>query len=601
MKKYVALLLFFVFVLMMPETAFAAGFDSIKIEQVNANLPEVTAYFYLVDGDGNDINDFVPEKEKVSAIFGDSQIEIVSFGKAENIETTYYYLLDVSTSVSKSVFAEVKEVIKEHIEGKTSGEKIVVITFGKDITVVLDGNESPEEAAEKIDGMKPNETATRLFDGLDKILTLSANDTDGSERKIAVLVSDGADLYNGGATKDEVLERIVNANIVLYSMALPNSGKNGLDAMESFSKSSGGEIFSLKSGKTGESFGELFSKIDNCLVLKMRTDSNIIKNAFQTFVVKIPYGETELEASCEVKTTKWIKDETVPEITEIKSVSSSKIEVTFSENVDGAEDPSNYSLYNIGEEKNIEITSVSYSKNSLTATIVVAEDIYNGEYQLKVMNIKDISMEGNDLGNQEETFTVLEEGRERPLTSGEKLAKHWYIILVVVLVVAAAIAPVIIFAGKVSKKKEEKAIAEKKHEEEFIRNAAIDAVEKGIKNSVENSDMGHIRINSEKIASKKVTLVINENGELQKSMDVMINGEYIIGRSESCNLSFNDKSMSREHCALCYINGVLVIKDLSSTNGTSINGICIKGVYCLNDGDVINFGKTKITVRFAKG
>ena len=47
-----------------------------------------------------------------------------------------------------------------------------------------------------------------------------------------------------------------------------------------------------------------------------------------------------------------------------------------------------------------------------------------------------------------------------------------------------------------------------------------------------------------------------------------------------------------------YINGTLVIQDLGSMNGTTVNGIGLKGPYCVNDGDVIKFGRTKITVRF---
>lgn len=596
MKKFFAVVAFAISVLI-PITVYASDFDKIHIEQVNANLPEVTAYLYLEDGDGNIIGNFNPDKNEVTVVFGGESVEISDFSKQNNEETAYYYLLDVSTSVQKAVFNEVKEVIKNHINTKEDNEKIIVITFGKEVKVVLDGSENSIYACEKIDSMQPNETATRLFDGLDKMLTLSANDVDSTSRKIAVLVSDGADLYNGGATKDEVLERIQKENIALFSFALPNSGNDGKEAMRSFSEKSGGKQYILKFSKVAENFKEFNDRIDNCLVLQMKSDNNIIKSTSEDLVIKIPYKNTVLEATFDVKTTKWIKDEISPEIVSCKAPAMNRLEIEFSENVSGAENLSNYKIFDENGTE-YEIVSVSYNEESFITSVILEGDLYNGEYSIIVSGVSDVSMEKNMIEESDYGFTLSEEGRDRPLTITETILKYWYIFVPIFIIVVAGIVLAVIMFKKSKRKKDEKKLAEKKQEEENIRKAAVNAVEEGLNNSAKAFQNGNIRIDTAGHFAKKVMLVINEEGEIQRSVDVLIKGKYTMGRSAKCNLSFNDKGMSREHCAFDYINGTLVIQDLGSTNGTTVNGIALKGPYCINDGDVIKFGRTKITVRF---
>ena len=44
--------------------------------------------------------------------------------------------------------------------------------------------------------------------------------------------------------------------------------------------------------------------------------------------------------------------------------------------------------------------------------------------------------------------------------------------------------------------------------------------------------------------------------------------ELIIGRDESCDVRIVHKSVSREHCAIEYVDGELRLRDLESTGGT---------------------------------
>jgi pSer/pThr/pTyr-binding forkhead associated (FHA) protein len=46
----------------------------------------------------------------------------------------------------------------------------------------------------------------------------------------------------------------------------------------------------------------------------------------------------------------------------------------------------------------------------------------------------------------------------------------------------------------------------------------------------------------------------------------------VVGRKEDCDLRLDHKSVSKMHCILVKTDGLLLLRDLGSTNGTRVNG-----------------------------
>lgn len=46
----------------------------------------------------------------------------------------------------------------------------------------------------------------------------------------------------------------------------------------------------------------------------------------------------------------------------------------------------------------------------------------------------------------------------------------------------------------------------------------------------------------------------------------------LVGRKEECDLRIEHKSISKMHCVLAKTDGLLLLRDLGSTNGTRVNG-----------------------------
>ena len=77
-------------------------------------------------------------------------------------------------------------------------------------------------------------------------------------------------------------------------------------------------------------------------------------------------------------------------------------------------------------------------------------------------------------------------------------------------------------------------------------------------------------------------------------------GELILGRSRSCNVTLRDPTTSRHHVMLQVFDGEVAVKDLQSSNGTFVNGYKLSGRKVLEDGDRVTVGETDIVVRITE-
>jgi hypothetical protein len=70
-------------------------------------------------------------------------------------------------------------------------------------------------------------------------------------------------------------------------------------------------------------------------------------------------------------------------------------------------------------------------------------------------------------------------------------------------------------------------------------------------------------------------------------------GSFAIGRSANCNRVFDDRTVSRLHAQLRWVNGGWVLSDLGSMNGTWVNGWRIDEAW-IRDGDRVQLGAVRL-------
>ncbi len=71
----------------------------------------------------------------------------------------------------------------------------------------------------------------------------------------------------------------------------------------------------------------------------------------------------------------------------------------------------------------------------------------------------------------------------------------------------------------------------------------------------------------------------------------------VVGRKEDCDVRLDHKSVSKMHCVIVKTDGLLLLRDLGSTNGTRVNGQRVRRSYLLpNDQLTIAHFKFRVSL-----
>ena len=78
----------------------------------------------------------------------------------------------------------------------------------------------------------------------------------------------------------------------------------------------------------------------------------------------------------------------------------------------------------------------------------------------------------------------------------------------------------------------------------------------------------------------------------------LIKAELVIGRRPSCDIRLDFENVSGKHAVLSLINGLWRVRDMGSTNGTSVNGARISSPHSVMPDDEVGFAGHLFTVEY---
>ena len=73
----------------------------------------------------------------------------------------------------------------------------------------------------------------------------------------------------------------------------------------------------------------------------------------------------------------------------------------------------------------------------------------------------------------------------------------------------------------------------------------------------------------------------------------------LVGRKEDCDIQLDHKSISKQHCVIVKTDGLLLLRDLGSTNGTRVNGQRVRRAALLPN-DRVNIASLAFRVEFSE-
>ena len=90
-------------------------------------------------------------------------------------------------------------------------------------------------------------------------------------------------------------------------------------------------------------------------------------------------------------------------------------------------------------------------------------------------------------------------------------------------------------------------------------------------------------------------MALNMPRKLREFDRVITADELLLGRDRSCAVVLDDPTVSRRHAHLRYRDGAWIVRDLGSTNGTTVNGASVTRSQ-LRPGDLVAFGDQTLLV-----
>ena len=544
------------------ETAYSAEQEVVRVDQVYADLPEMQVYFHLLDKNGGIVTRTVSESN-VLLQYNSERAEVNSVQNAAASKTQVYFLLDISDSMPTALFESIKAELLQLYQTHSQNEKYTLITFGKEVVVQLDGDESAETIENTIKSLQNTDTRTVLYDAVSKVGELATERSDYTRRMI-YLFTDGEDWTVGGHTQSETQDLIRQSGIPVYAFGVSSAQKKYLDALSELARVSGGKFTSVSKNTVAGTMAQTRAYADAGYVVSVTLKSNVV--GAQNNTVALQVGDASDSRTVSIKN--WQADNTAPVIVEVQAEGSS-LHIIFSESTLGGTAATDY-IITCGSRK-CTVDSVARVSDK-EVELRLSAPLYDGEYVLTANNVTDTAVEKNAL-TESYPFTVT----GVPYTVVTFFADNILWIAAGALVFAA----VIIFV--VARKQRKRMPA-----------TSVCAAEAEVIEAEKASEKYHIHA----AEGKLVHLSISGRNLARRDIELHIEGTILLGRSSSCDVRIDDEQISRRNTELICRNGRLFANNISQTNGTMLNGLMISGERELHSGDTIVLGDTRITITF---
>lgn len=550
------------------------------VEQAQGKAPDITTYVT-----GNRIKG---NETMTGTIAGD--IPLSQDGESKTFQKSkkgihYIILVDNSGSIEKKQLAETKKQIISMRKGMGGKDKMTLYTVGTNsasgekknvLGRTTAGNKKKEirqdvKKIQRIPYIAGKKSKTVLYRSLNQVL---AGSHSPEMRTVVLMVTDGEDDSTGkDNSKGSTVKQVQEAAIPVYGIILKNKSQNpNKEKIRCTTnqilaeENCRGYYADCRSGPSAKSVREAFFAIQRILkketfVIRLRAPNNRKKDGIVKMSLTVQTGgSTKTLNSIGVDYSDSQPDTEAPVIQEIKKDSDNSVSFRLVDNsggVIGAGQAANYVLKTKTESDDGRVWPVSdvkYDGVNNTVVLILKDKLYTGDYILSCNNIYDDTQEENRITQSYEfSFEGLNEQAER---RKQLIRSYWWIALIIVVVLIGIIA-IYIIKTKMG---------------------------------------GVVEVNTEDLLkpdSKLIRLTITDRAGTIKDVEWNVEGSLFVGRSDICNIYFDDERLSKQHFVIEVTKMACYIEDLESTNGTFVNGVKTANRRMLLDGDVITAGREK--------
>lgn len=585
-------------------TVHAAPVTSLNAEQAYVNASEVQLYLYGLDSEGTPQAPEELENDQVRVMLGDETLKTQYFGLT-TAPVTYFYLLDISNSISEEMFAAVKSTVLQQAANLRAGDQIVVFTFGEDITLLAAETSTYDQLQAALDPVRPDNKKTRLYDAIARAVEYSSTHfTQLNPRKVAYVFTDGEDVYDGGTTKDEVRAKLSEEGMALYAFCT-STNEAYIDSLGELARASGGQSSPITPDTAAQAAQSRTQYVQSAWQVTAQMGTNQADNSERTLTVSLDTAGGTLSSSTTVHVIHDQTDTVPPAVERVEVNDQDELEVFFTEKVTGADVPEAYRLED-ADGRTVAVKEVSMAADGYSAVLTTGT-LYDGDYELYLDGVKDNSVQENEADGDAAFAVEVDGGYDKDTMYYLDRYKVW-----IIVGAAAVIAGIAAAALSVSRRhKREQAAERARAEADRLRQQQYMAEQQRQQQLLAQQQRLAEQARAEAEAERRrrveqdqmlnplyvrhIQLTVTAAGQ-ERVIPATVRQSFVIGRGQGCALCLNDPKVSHNHCEMSVQNGLLLVRDNGSLNGTRLNGQPLTSVRPLVNGDVLELGDTRIVV-----
>lgn len=545
------------------------------IGMVSSTIPYIQVELKNSDLDNSDVN----------GRLGSEAMTLYSLNKLNDQKKLTYIFIDNSSSMTQSnicpdgSFDNIKQGTADFIKTHTDANNhFAVYSIGegdpKPLGVSTDADSS-SKTAETILSLSGKEDATNLNESLAEMFSLSSEKRNDYSVIKFLLITDSSADYSNGIDVSEIDSLYQFNKTPLFTFCNTTSeNSSSFKQLRTVSRNSGGE-------------GYVYDYYDNhdANALLDSIYNDMTQGSLATFITNEPADNNTKELIVNIKGTDYSETVMLDSAANIQADVIASISVNESNNAfivhftqqdfpgnlpvnHSALNNSSYVITKSGKTTPLAVQKVELNPDG-SYTVTMKKDIYSGKYDFSFKNITDLSSNAN---------AVIDAKNVEIKAKSPFWLVFPYLMVVIALAVAATVFYLILLNLK--KKKNVKTIKEL-----FITQ---------VNETVEEKHY----IRNENNFGREVKLYCQTSNFPQKRVSIKVQSSFIVGRSSICDVYVEDPKMSRQHFAVEYTDGVFMISDLDSVNGTYVNGIKVHGRQKIKSGDLILAGLTRIKIEF---
>ena len=484
----------------------------------------------------------------------------------------YLFLVDLSRSLSPEVFGRIKAALTAWIEALGPEDRAGLIGFGDQVRTLVNPTADKAALTTALQGLAADNGNTALHEALARGIVLARQRGEGlPTRSVIVTLTDGIDDAPGGMSADEVYDELDKGPIPIYAVGYSSvrdraRREAGLDALGAFARRSGGVYLAGQEGEPGAAFSAIRARISEVYALDLGCEACVLDGNRHRLQVTLRRDGLVLGDGIDVRLlpepSRPAPGDEAPE--------------------GGAEPPvADGSAENPAEEDPGEPGAGTPPESSVEPAADDGADSSAAE----------TPPEGDD--------PAVVGGAVPPPGTGADSRLWIYGIGGGALLAMLATVAFLLLRDKGDKGgATPQPAAEPPAPGPSPAAAAIDPSRTldGLGEPAPRPS-ATLKPSGPPPPSAALRLTFMSGQRRGEQVRLQLSPRAVVGRGSGNALGLQDPEASARHAEIeALASGRIVLRDLGSTNGTRLNGIDIRGIHPLSDGDIIGLGQTELRV-----